>query len=277
METTDFTQFVGNVSEIPTERISLDDYEKMRERFANRTKGNLTGYDCSECLNRGFFTKYVNHDEQTVECKCMQIRRNYRTIENSGLADVIKQYTFQNFETVDEWQTNAKYLSADYCKNSKDEWFSALGQSGSGKTHLCTAISTHFMKQGRVVKYLLWSDINSKLDSLKFKDEARQDYLDFIRNTDILYIDDFLKTSVDDNHKYVRPPQMEIKNAYDIINARYNAHKKTIISSELHLAELQSIDVAVAGRIKQMCGKYVLSITAEQSRNYRMKQTRGEI
>ena len=59
--------------------------------------------------------------------------------------------------------------------------------------------------------------------------------------------------------------------AFDLINRRYNNSKATIISSEYQLQELETLDKALQGRIKERCGKFTLNIKNEVKRNYRKR------
>ena len=79
---------------------------------------------------------------------------------------------------------------------------------------------------------------------------------------DVLYIDDFFKGKISDTDKTL---------AFDIINYRFNNNLVTIISSELLLNDLINIDAAIAGRIKQMAGDYIVQIAYDDERNYRLK------
>jgi len=62
-----------------------------------------------------------------------------------------------------------------------------------------------------------------------------------------------------------------VRLAFEIINARYNTQRTTLISSEFTIDDLQMIDAAITGRIKEMCGIYALNIESNESRNYRWK------
>ena len=48
--------------------------------------------------------------------------------------------------------------------------------------------------------------------------------------------------------------------AYELINYRYVKKLTTIISSEKQLDELMEIDSAIAGRINEMAGNYLIKI-----------------
>ena len=59
--------------------------------------------------------------------------------------------------------------------------------------------------------------------------------------------------------------------AFDLINRRYNNRKATIISSELQIGDVEQLDKALAGRIKERSGKFMLNIKNEDNRNYRKR------
>ena len=120
------------------------------DRF-NQTEGGLTGFDCPKCLNRGYL--YFVDDSGicptlgTRDCGCMIRRRNERRIELSGLKDLMQRYTFDTWETPQKWQVTARELAQRYAAERKG-WFLAAGRSGSGKTHLCTAICSELLNAG---------------------------------------------------------------------------------------------------------------------------------
>ena len=86
--------------------------------------------------------------------------------------------------------------------------------------------------------------------------------IDKLKSADVLYIDDFLKSS---------EPKKELNIAFEIINQRYISDRTTIISSELHIDKLRDFDEAIAGRIKQKSKLNTILIKFEPTRNYRAK------
>ncbi len=87
-----------------------------------------------------------------------------------------------------------------------------------------------------------------------------------LKEVDVLYIDDFFKP-IGGN----RPSDADIRLAYEIINARYNRRKITIISSERHISEIAEIDEAIGGRIYEYAKGYTVNIARDTARNYRLK------
>lgn len=75
----------------------------------------------------------------------------------------------------------------------------------------------------------------------------------------VLYIDDFLKGSVS---------EADLNLAYQLLNARYNAARRTIISSELSIGEIAGYDEAIAGRIFERFEGYSFK-TAKVNRRFR--------
>ena len=67
-------------------------------------------------------------------------------------------------------------------------------------------------------------------------------------------------------------PDADVQTCYDLLNYRYNNKKlTTIISSELSLAQIQQIDGAIAGRIRERCGTNFVTISPDPAKNWRLK------
>ena len=56
-------------------------------------------------------------------------------------------------------------------------------------------------------------------------------------------------------------------------NARYHARLPTILSCELTFEELAAMDEAIAGRIREMCGPFLVSVDRDMRKNYRFRGT----
>lgn len=240
----------------------------MADRF-NETAGDLKGYDCPECKNKG---QIMFHDDngydKVRDCECMRIRKVLKCIEDSGLKDVLKKYTFRNYTADNEWQKEALRKACEFVRNNDGAWFLACGQAGSGKTHLCTAIAGQLLKQGRQLHYMLWRDEVVRLKANVMDNENYQHDIEKLKNAEVLYIDDFFKVRQGE-----MPTAAEVNIAFEIINHRYNLpNAVTIISSEKSVQELLNIDEAVASRICERCGgTYILQIKKCTGNNYRLK------
>mgnify|MGYP006989015778 CR=1 FL=1 len=63
-------------------------------------KAGLGGVDCEICHNTGtVIRKDENGIEWARECVCMKARRSKRSLNESGLADLVTRYTFLTYQT----------------------------------------------------------------------------------------------------------------------------------------------------------------------------------
>lgn len=269
--------------EIPkASKMTEEEYTKWKCDTYNAGEGNLhetDGYNCPECKNKGNIS-YPKYEEQfgywnevQRECKCQEIRRTIRKLEKSGLKNIIKDYTFQKYEAMEEWQQMLKNKAIEYVKKNEKAWFFMCGQPGAGKTHLCTAIAGYHLKQGHSVKYMVWRDDIVKIKSM-INDVEYERIIDEYKQAKVLYIDDLFKPSKDANNNNQRPTGADIQIAFEILNYRYNNKDLiTIISSERSTNELIDIDEATASRIIEMSFQkgYGIDIAKDQKKNYRLK------
>lgn len=244
--------------------LSSDEYLRKRAEWENAMQGNLTGYDCPVCKNRGSVTKIKDGYLVSVECKCMPIRRSMRHIEKSGMKELIERHTLDNFKTPQWWQTVMKQRAVDFLKNGAGRWFAALGSVGAGKTHICTAICGTMLRAGNEVRYMLWRDMSVKLKAAVNDSEEYDRLIGPFKRADVLYIDDLFKTE-----RGGKISQGDINLAFELLNYRYcNKRLTTVISSELTMNEILSIDEAVGSRICERCGEYCIEL--EGKKNWRM-------
>ena len=103
--------------------MTMEEYTKRLVELYNSTEGNLNeldGYDCKECQNRGNFAKALVDDygdwfDSRVNCSCVKIRKSIHRLKKSGLENVMKLYTFDNYRSSEDWQDKIKKaLSMDY-------------------------------------------------------------------------------------------------------------------------------------------------------------------
>lgn len=255
------------------------EYTQRKCDDSNRLPGNLNeidGYDCPRCKNRGYI--YIvreiergnavnDYNEAVVDCKCKPIRASLMRLKKSGLGDVVKRYTFDKYESLNDWQKHVKSRAKAFCEENKGVFFIG-GQSGCGKTHICTAITVEFLRHGKSAYYMLWQDETVKLKASIMESIEYQTQMDKLKNVDVLYIDDFFKPVGNQE----QPSQADIKLAYELINHRYNNGELiTVISSERLIGEILDIDEATGGRIVEYAGDYMLNIGRDRSKNYRLR------
>ena len=245
-------------------------FGKMKADTINRTPGELSGYDCPKCLNRGNIA--IPKDDGGIsvrECDCMKIRRCVWEMEKSGLENIIREKTFDAFTATDEWQKAIKAGAMSYADNP-DGWLLFCGQPGSGKTHLCTAVCRHRLLAGDEVRYMPWRDKIAEIKAMSLDNERRAEILQGFKTAQILYIDDLYKVGRAADGS-TNPTGADVGLAFEIINHRYINHLPTIVSTEKTPQELVEIDEATGSRIIEMSGSNVYSIGRDTKRNYRLR------
>lgn len=220
----------------------------------------LDNVDCEICHNTGYIAKvYPDGSLRAEKCACMAQRVSIRNLERSGLKDMIQRYTFEGYVADTAHRQKVKATAKAFCESDAG-WFYISGQSGSGKTHICTAICSRLMSQGKAVRYMLWRDASAELKGLLTDAEEYQERIRKLKTVPVLYVDDFLKGG----HS-----EADLRLAFEILNSRYNDSRlRTVISSELSLFDVLNLDEAVGGRIYERSKGFVLESPSE---NWRMK------
>ena len=220
----------------------------------------LDNVDCPICHNTGCVIK--KQDDGTLwasECACMARRVSIRRINQSGLRDSLLRYTMANYVADTPERKKVLRAAEDFCK-ADSGWFFISGKSGSGKTHICTAICGRLMDMNKNVRYMLWRDETVLLKALTTDGEEYQKQIRPFKSVPVLYIDDFLKGG---------HTEADLRLAFEILNSRYNdSSLRTIISSELSLFDILGIDEATGGRIYERAKGFVLDAPHE---NWRLK------
>lgn len=249
--------------------MSLSDLAKANCNSANDAEGNLKWVDCPICKNKGSLY-WITEDERVVSspCTCMKARETRKQIHLSGLEHEIEKCTFDSYETEEDWQKQFKEKAMEFLNDCSGKWFYIGGQSGGGKTHLCTAMVGELIEQGKQAKYMLWRDHSVKLKSNIMDRERYEGLIQPFKEAEVLYIDDLFKTGGKS-----KPSDPDIGIAFEILNYRYNNPKLiTILSGELFVEEIAELDQAVGGRIYERSRDYCLSIPWDGKKNYRFKR-----
>ncbi len=194
------------------------------------------------------------------KCDCAKIRESNLNIDRSGLSKIFQQYKFENWKITNEANQRMFEVCREYVdKFDGESWLFIGGQVGSGKTHIATATLQELMKNSHVGVYKRWHEIVKEL-KIGMNTKDYQISMHELKTASLLYIDDFLKNATDSD--------MNI--AFEIIQARVDGRKPTIITSELLLHKIR--DEAVSSRIKQMCGdQYLIQIEDDIKKNFRLR------
>ena len=251
--------------------------QKMADRV-NAQEGRLTGYDCPACRNKGFVEYVIDTTEQlgypsyttgSRECVCMAIRRSKWLLKASGLADLAERCTFDTYKATEPWQVYIRNRAEGFLEKAMSgsgRGFFIGGQTGCGKTHICTALTVSLINSGKSARYMLWTDEAARLKAC-VNDDQYASLMWPLKAVDVLYIDDLFKPTGASG----QPTQADIRLAYELINYRYNStNKVTIISSERTTGELCEIDEAIGGRIVEKSGQYCINIARDRAKNWRL-------
>lgn len=268
----------------PYSELTLDERRERERRTCdhiNGFAGNLNevdGIDCPTCKNRGYVAVVSEHEfagetvigMATQECACMVRRASVSRMRRSGLSDTLDGYTFAAYEATEPWQEHVKNQAIAFT-DTDGGFFFIGGQSGCGKTHICTAIVGELLRRGKAAHYMLWQDETVKLKASVTDSEQYGATMHKLKTVPVLYIDDFLKPIFRDGAA-ARPTDADLRLAYEIINHRYNGRRlHTVISSERLLGEIIELDEAVGGRIAECARGYTLNIACKPGRNYRLR------
>ena len=250
--------------------ITLEEWTQKQVDIFNSTEGRLhlkDGYSCPYCKNKGTIAKIdENGTEVHYYCKCMKIRKTLFEAKSSGLKAVLSSFTFKNFTTSEPWQRAIKDKAVAFCKDENANWFFIGGQPGCGKTHICTAISSFYLKSGCQVKYMNWCEDSKKLKGVINDFLLYEKDFSLFKKASVLYIDDFLKTKGGEE-----PTKGDINLAFELINHRLmNSGYITIISSEKTIEETGAFDEGTMSRIFQCTGQYKITIGADKRKNFRI-------
>jgi len=195
------------------------------------------------------------------ECGCVEKARCRKRLRDSGLAYLAARCTFDSFKTAKPWQQGVKKIALDYLRDARRLSFFIAGQTGCGKTHLCTAICNEIIERGGSLRYFQWVRDGTRLKQSLCEDGDYEKEIRQLIGTRYLYIDDLFKQEL---------TAADIRLAYEILNGRYIAGRPTIISSERSLdcitAARDGEGEAIAGRIFESCGhgKYCVELGGKE-------------
>lgn len=247
-----------------TSPVSDADFERLlnkRERIDPRE-----GIECDLCGNHEYTWVVRDGEKFYRQCECRAKRDSLRRIRRSGLGDQLQRCTFASYQTPEKWQEAAKNTVVRFVRDKDRGWLLLSGQSGSGKSHLCTAAAGKFIHAGADTRYMRWMDESIALKAAVNDDSEYFRRINPLKTCKVLYIDDFLKTQ-----KGKEPSAADVKLAFDLLDYRYcNRGLVTMISTERSIDELLSIDEALGGRIYERTRDYCVVIEGGATKNWRL-------
>lgn len=262
-------QIKNTIPEIPkiNTKLSYTEFLQLKADSYNSKSGNLTGYNCPICKNKGYIEKIVDDSEVLVECKCLKTRDTLQRIKNSGLEALLRCSSFRNFNCYEPWAERLRDKVECFLESESLCLFLG-GQSGCGKTHLCTALIGGFIKKGRSARYLVWRDDSPKLKSL-INDREYSIAVDGYKKADVLYIDDLFMQK-DGNCEKVT--DADVKLAFELVDYRARNKLITVISTNFLIDKIIDISEPLGGRIFDMSRGFCIDIPYDKKKNYRLRK-----
>lgn len=190
-------------------------------------------YTCPVCQDTGFV--------DTKMCRCLKELLILKNIESSGMGKLIERQSFDNFDL--EWyrddeenyrrMKNNLTIARQYADNfsSRGGNLLLIGNTGTGKTHVSTAIAKAVISRGFEVLYDSAQNIVNEFETDRFRsgygqhESVSRKYMD----CDLLIIDDLGTEFVN---------SFTVSCLYNLLNTRQNRGLSTIISTNLSAEEL---------------------------------------
>lgn len=245
-------------------RLQINDLRLRQKSLLSRRDALLVenGYAPDELSERFLCAKC--HDTGTVGtslCDCYKRKLILKAYEHSNLSSQVKNQSFKTFDIslYSDEPSEAYGISpkehmngilntclsfvANFEQTDKNLLF--WGAPGLGKTFLSTCIAKELIKKGCSVIYETAYQTFSMLEELKFKRTEEPEKLKF--KVDKLYTCDLL---ILDDLGSEFSTQYTNAALFDILNSRLISDKKTVINTNLSIAELErKYSERVASRI----------------------------
>lgn len=259
-------ELIPEIPKINTE-LSYTEFLQLKADSYNSKPGSLTEYDCRICKNKGYIEKIINDSEVLAECRCLKIRDTLRRIKDSGLEELLRRSSFCNYKCYEPWVKQLRDKTEHFLDSESCCLFLG-GQSGCGKTHLCTALIGAFIKKGKSARYLVWRDDSPKLKSL-INDREYTVAIDGYKKVDVLYIDDLFMQKDGSCEKVT---DADVKLAFELIDYRTRNNLVTVISTNFLINKIIDINEPLGSRIFDASRGFCIDIPYDKKKNYRLKK-----
>lgn len=182
------------------------------------------------------------HDEEIAKLEEKQAQRvKLERYQKSGVPERYFNESLDNYKITNEMQKAAARAIGEYLREIKCGAFRTLvliGSAGTGKTHLACGAVREFGG-----KYATAPDIVEEIRRAKSfsADQTEKKIIDSYSHKSLLVIDEIGRGIAATDEKYM---------LYQIINARYNTRKPTVLISNFTKSDfLKYIGVAAADRL----------------------------
>ena len=221
-------------------------------------------YSCKKCSDTGY-------TETGAMCSCFKEALIKAAIASSGMGLLIEKQSFDNFDlrgyegdSLEKMEKNLA-VAKDFAYNfgKAPSTLVMLGTTGTGKTHLSSAIARVVIEKGFDVIYDSSQNIMNDYEDDRFRSGygPREAKSDKYTECDLLIIDDL-------GTEYSTP--FSISSMYNLINTRQNRGLSTIISTNLPFDALaKKYEDRIFSRIIGRDSK-ILNFTGKDRRIHRL-------
>lgn len=234
---------------------------------------------CKKCKTKRFFVVEDNSFAMFGSCECQQREQKEREEKEQRRKRVEEFNNRQILSLIGERYKNVRFKDAritphnktafekcgNYAKNGKKVYelnigLYIYGDNSSGKTYLTACLCNELV-------WLGWRCVYTNLASILNEIRASYDgngmgeclLLRQLQTFDFVFIDDLGKEFIGREFNSATAKWAEGK-LFEILNARYNARKPTIFSSNYSISELASVlnlDKAIVERINEMATRAI--------------------
>ena len=156
-------------------------------------------------------------------------------MQDNGLLGIIKKKTFSNFQTTNDFQKAIKSKAINFVKaiiaKQKVSFFVG-GQSGAGKTHICSAMLGEFAKHGICVYFFNYINDIATLNRYQYNSTEKDEYEKTINQITlkerVKHLDKVQKDIIFQRY-YDGKTQMEIAEELNISQAQISRLEKRAI------------------------------------------------
>lgn len=226
---------LGRVEDCKKIKVQLKTEKEKMQKIMQKNKVDISKlkpkYECEKCSDNGYLDNEV--------CSCFKKELSKRLIEVSGIKkNKLPTFGSVNYDLIPEEnqkQTMKKIvqLLSALCKkidNTKIDLVLLSGAVGVGKTYLMECCVNELIESGKFVLYQTAFAMNQRLLKIHCGTLEEKEQLNEYLSCDVLCIDDLGTENLIKN--------VTIEYLYSIINERMMNNKKTFITTNLNISQL---------------------------------------